>query len=286
MKFTLNWLKDHLDTSESLQKICDTLTMIGLEVESVTDRGTALQSFTVAKILHAEPHPQADKLRVCRVESDVGELQIVCGAPNARAGLYVVLAKEGAVIPHGGMVIKKTKIRGIESNGMLCSAEELNLGGDSNGIIELPPTAKIGESIVNLLGLDDPMIEIAITPNRADCLGVRGVARDLAAAGLGALKPLPDISGFKGAFASPIQVSIADEKKCPQFIGCTIKNVKNGESPAWLKSGWKRSGRNPFRRWSMSPITSPSILAARCTYSTLKNYRVISPSATQKTVRS
>src|SRR5271170_5304833 len=147
MKFTLSWLKDHLDTSESLKKICDTLTMIGLEVEQVIDRSAELAPFTVAKILHAEQHPQADKLRVCRVESDIGELQIVCGAPNARAGIKVVLAKEGAVIPNGGMVIKKTKIRGVESSGMLCSAEELSLGGDSSGIIELPESANIGDSI-------------------------------------------------------------------------------------------------------------------------------------------
>src|SRR5262249_40582301 len=153
----------------------------------------------------------------------------VCGAPNARAGLHVVLAKEGTVIPHGGMVIKKTKIRSVESNGMLCSAEELDLGTDSDGIIELPETTNIGESVVGILGLDDPVIEIAITPNRADALGVRGVARDLAAAGLGTLKPLPDISGIKGKFASPIQIGIADTNKCPQFIGSTIKNVKNGE---------------------------------------------------------
>ena len=187
MKFTLSWLKDHLDTGASLQQISDTLTAIGLEVERVADRAEALKAFTVAKILAAEKHPEADKLQVCRVQSDAGELQIVCGAPNARAGLYVVLAKEGAVIPGGGMVIKKTKIRGQESNGMLCSREELALPGDSAGIIELPEST-VGSPAAIALGLADPVIEIAITPNRADCLGVRGIARDLAAAGLGALK--------------------------------------------------------------------------------------------------
>ena len=235
MKFTLSWLKDHLETKATLAQICDTLTMIGLEVESVADRAAELKSFTVAKILRADKHPQADKLQICRVQSDIGELQIVCGAANARAGLHVALAKEGAVIPHGGMVIKKTKIRGVESNGMLCSAAELDLGIDSEGIIELPETSKIGESIVTVLGLDDPVIEIAITPNRADALGVHGIARDLAAAGLGTLKPLPDVSGIKGAYPSPIQVTIADTAKCLQFIGCTIKGVKNGESSDWLK---------------------------------------------------
>lgn len=235
MKFTLSWLKDHLDTGASLDDIVRTLTAIGLEVESVADRAAALKGFTVAKILAAEKHPQADKLQVCRVQSDAGELQIVCGAPNARAGLFVALAKEGAVIPHGGMVIKKTKIRGVESNGMLCSATELGLGEDSDGIIELPETVKIGESIVDVLGLGDPVIDIAVTPNRADCLSVRGIARDLAAAGLGTLKPMGLGTKNSGTFPSPITVTIADTKKCPQFIGCFIKGVKNGPSPDWLK---------------------------------------------------
>ncbi len=233
MKFTLSWLKDHLDTTASLDDISKTLTAIGLEVESISDRVAALKPFTVAKILQAEKHPEADKLRVCKVQSDVGELQIVCGAPNARAGLFVALAKEGAVIPASGMVIKKTKIRGVESNGMLCSADELALGTDSQGIIELPE-APIGESIVKTMGLDDPVIEIAITPNRADCLGVRGVARDLAAAGLGKLKPMADTSGFKGTYPSPVSVSITTSG-CQQFIGCHIKGVKNDASPAWLR---------------------------------------------------
>src|SRR5690349_14389209 len=215
MKFTLNWFKDHLDTQASLKQICDTLTMIGLEVEAVTDRAD-LAPFTAAKILQAEKHPEADKLRVCKVQSDVGELQIVCGAPNARAGIFVALAKEGAVIPANGMVIKKTKIRGVESNGMLCSADELALGGDSAGIIELPE-AKIGESIVKVLGLDDPVIDVAVTPNRPDALGVRGIARDLAAAGLGKLKPLPD-GAPKGNFASPVSVNITSTH-CYQFVG-------------------------------------------------------------------
>jgi phenylalanyl-tRNA synthetase beta chain len=232
MKFTLSWLKEHLDTTAPLATISERLTAIGLEVESVTDNSVALKPFTVAKILHAEKHPEADKLSVCKVESDIGELQIVCGAPNARAGIYVALAKEGAVIPANGMVIKKTKIRGVESNGMLCSADELAIGGDSDGIIELPE-AKIGESIVKVLGLDDPVIDVAVTPNRPDALGVRGIARDLAAAGLGKLKPLPE-TNVKGNFKSPITVSISSAN-CHQFIGATIKNVKNGASPEWMK---------------------------------------------------
>jgi phenylalanyl-tRNA synthetase beta chain len=232
MKFTLSWLKEHLDTTASVEKIAETLTAIGLEVENISDKSAELTPFTVAKILHAEKHPEADKLRVCKVESDIGELQIVCGAPNARAGIYVALAKEGAVIPANGMVIKKTKIRNVESCGMLCSAGELGIDGDSEGIIELPE-AKIGESIVKVLGLDDPVIDVAITPNRADCLGVRGIARDLAAVRLGKLKPLPD-TNLKNGFPSPISVSI-DTPYCQQFIGCAIKGVKNGESPDWMK---------------------------------------------------
>ena len=242
MKFTLSWLKDHLDTNASLDEISKTLTAIGLEVEQISDRSESLKSFTVAKILHAEKHPEADKLRVCKVESNNGELQIVCGAPNARAGIYVALAQEGAHIPGNGMVIKKTKIRNVESNGMLCSYEELGLDGNSEGIIELPGTPKIGDSVAAVLGLDDPIIEIAITPNRADCLGVHGIARDLAAAGLGSLKPLP-ITNIKGAFSSPVSVSIQNQQKCPQFIGCYIKDVKNGPSPDWLKKRLEAIGQ-------------------------------------------
>ena len=174
MKFTLSWLKEHLDTNASLDDISKALTSAGLEVESIADRAKDLAPFTVAKILEAEKHPEADKLRVCKVESNSGILQIVCGAPNARAGLYVVLAQEGAHIPGNGMVIKKTKIRGVESNGMLCSLEELALPGNSEGIIELGGEPKIGSPAIDALGANDPVIEIAITPNRADCLGVRG----------------------------------------------------------------------------------------------------------------
>lgn len=246
MKFTINWLKDHLDTSAPLQQISETLTAIGLEVEQITDRSEALKPFTVAKILQAEKHPEADKLRVCKVQSDIGELQIVCGAPNARAGLTVVLAKEGTTIPANGMVIKKTKIRGVESNGMLCSAGELALAGDSEGIIELPDSAQVGEAVVDVLGLNDPIIEIAITPNRADCLGVRGIARDLAAAGLGTLKDAHFGDAVKATFASPIHVNISDTEKCLQFIGCMIKGVANGPSPDWMARRLEAIGQRPI----------------------------------------
>jgi len=241
MKFTLNWLKDHLDTNASLDDISKTLTAIGLEVEGISDPAASLAGFTVAKIIAAEKHPEADKLQVCKVQSDIGELQIVCGAANARAGLYAVLAKEGITIPGNGMVIKKTKIRGVESNGMLCSASELGLGGDSTGIIELPESSQVGSAAADALGANDPVIEIAITPNRGDCLGVHGIARDLAAAGLGTLKPLP-ADAFKGAFASPISVSITSTH-CQQFIGCYIKGVKNSASPDWLKKRLEAIGQ-------------------------------------------
>lgn len=241
MKFTLSWLKDHLDTNASLDDIGKTLTAIGLEVESITDPATALKGFTVAKILEASKHPEADKLQVCKVESDVGILQIVCGAPNARAGLHVVLAKEGAHIPASGMVIKKTKIRGVESNGMLCSAEELAIGSDSQGIIELSTTTKVGDAASDALGANDPVIEIAITPNRADCLGVYGIARDLAAAGIGILKPLHIPSPITN-HPSPITVSV-ETPACAEFIGVYIKGVKNGPSPDWLKARLEAVGQ-------------------------------------------
>lgn len=240
MKFTLSWLKDHLETNASLQEITDKLTAIGLELEGVEDRGASLSAFTIARILEATRHPEADKLQVCKVESDIGELQIVCGAANARAGLYVALAKEGTVIPANGMTIKKTKIRGVESNGMLCSLEELGLATSSEGIIELPE-AKIGAKVADVMGLNDPIIDIAITPNRADCLGVRWIARDLAAAGMGKLKPLPEIT-FKPSFSSPISVSI-ETKNCQQFIGCFIKDVRNKQSPDWLKKRLEAIGQ-------------------------------------------
>lgn len=234
MKFTVSWLKTHLDTDASLDAISEKLTAIGLEVESITDLSDQLAPFSVAKILEAEKHPNADKLRVCKVESDDGMLQIVCGAPNARAGLTVALAKEGAVIPANGMVIKKSTIRDVESIGMLCSSDELGIDGDSEGIIELPDSAKVGEAVSAVLGMDDPVIEIAITPNRADCLGVRGIARDLAAAGLGTLKPL-EIPVLNTSGASKVSVTITDPR-CQQFVGCSISGVKNAHSPDWIRN--------------------------------------------------
>ncbi len=245
MKFPLSLLKRFLATDASLEVIGATLTNIGLEVESIEDKAAALSPFVVAEILEAERHPQADKLQVCKVKSINGTLQIVCGAPNARAGIKVALANIGTIIPTNGLEIKKAAVRGVDSQGMLCSAAELGLGADGGGIIELPLDAPIGQSIVETLNLNDPIIDIAITANRGDCMGVYGVARDLAAAGLGTLKPLcaPSITGTS---TCPITVTITDTDGCPAFMGRVIRGVKNGPSPQWLQDVLTKSGMRPI----------------------------------------
>lgn len=245
MKFTLSWLKTFLDTKADSQSIATTLTQIGLEVEEVRNPGETLSDFIVAKIEHAERHPDADKLQVCKVNNGKELLQIVCGAPNARAGLYVALAPIGTYIPAGDFKIKQSKIRGVESCGMLCSAAELGLGEDSEGIIEVKATdADIGKTYVSVAGLDDPVIDIAITPNRGDCLGVYGIARDLAAAGIGTLKPLT-IPAIKASKKSPIEVVIEAKDDCTQFNGCYIANVKNIDAPEYITRQLKAIGMNP-----------------------------------------
>lgn len=246
MKFILSWLKEFLDTDASLETICHTLTMIGLEVEEVVNPVESLAAFKIAQILDAKPHPDADKLQVCRVNTGQEELQIVCGAPNARAGINVVLAPVGAIIPTNGMKIKQSKIRGVESCGMLCSAAELGLGDDHSGIIELPASKdNIAKDYVDVAGLNDPMIEIAITPNRGDCLGVYGIARDLAAAGVGTLKPLT-IDNPESAFSLPVTITTEDETLCPLFIGRYFKEVKNCDSPEWMKQRLEAIGLKPI----------------------------------------
>lgn len=246
MKFTLSWLKEYLETDASLDAISAKLTSLGLEVESVTDYAKQLSAFKVAKIVDAKQHPQADRLRVCMVDNGAEQLQIVCGAPNARAGLRVVLAPIGTVIPANNLTIKKSAIRGVESNGMLCSAEELGLGGDSEGIIELPDNDNVplGGAASKALGFDDAVIEIAITPNRADALGVYGIARDLAAAGLGKLKLL---KSEKPAASVASKVAVALESEAaPYYVGRSVTGVKNGESPEWLKARLKAIGQKPI----------------------------------------
>ena len=249
MKFTLSWLKEHLDTRASVAEIADTLTRIGLEVEEVFDPATALAPFTVAKVLKAEKHPNADKLQVCEVDTGTERLQVVCGAPNAREGLKGVFAPVGSYVPGIDLTLTKAKIRGVESNGMLLSERELELSDEHTGIIELSPDAKIGSPAAKALGLDDAVIEIAITPNRPDCLGVRGVARDLAAAGLGKLKP-DTVKPVKGSFPNPIPIKLDFDKEtasaCPVFAGRVIRGVKNGPSPEWLQRRLKAIGLRPI----------------------------------------
>lgn len=247
MKFTLSWLKDHLDTSASLDEISARLTALGLEVEGIDDPGKALSGFIVAHVIEAEKHPNADRLRVCKVTTGTETIQVVCGAPNAHAGMKAVLARPGTVIPASGDTLKKGSIRGVESQGMLCSSRELKLGDDHDGIIELAADAPVGAPLAEVM-ISDPVIEIALTPNRVDALGVRGIARDLAAAGLGRLKPLDD-SPLKGTFESPRQVAMrleaARTQDCPQFVGRMIRGVKNGPSPAWLQDRLKAVGLRP-----------------------------------------
>ena len=249
MKFTLGWLQQHLDTAATAQQVADKLTAIGLEVESVSDPASALKAFTVAHVLEAKPHPQADRLRLCTVQTATGTVEVVCGAPNARTGMKAVYAPIGATIPVSGDVLKKAKIRGVESNGMLVSERELGLSDEHEGIIELPADAPVGASFAALRGLDDAVIDISVTPNRGDCLGVYGIARDLAAAGLGTLKPLA-IKPVAGKFKSPIGVSLQFSPEvagaCSYFVGRTVRNVKNGPSPEWLQKYLRAVGLRPI----------------------------------------
>ena len=248
MKFTLAWLKDHLDTDAPLDEIGRRLTTLGLEVEEIRDPGKALAGFVVGHVLEAGAHPNADRLKLCRVDSGNGVLQVVCGAPNARAGLKVILAQPGTVIPATGEALKKGNVRGIESQGMMCSWRELAIGEDHDGIAELSPDAPVGAPLTEVVAFD-PMIEVSITPNRADCLGVRGIARDLAAGGLGTLKPL-DTSPVAGGFKSPIAVRLEFPPEaanaCPLFVGRYIMGVTNGDSPQWLKDRLTAIGLRPI----------------------------------------
>ena len=246
MKFTLSWLKEHLDTNASADEIADKLTNIGLEVEGVSNPAEALAPFTVAKVLTAEKHPQADKLQVLTVDAGTGEkIQVVCGAPNARAGMLGVFGPPGAYIPGSDMTLKVAAIRGIESRGMMCSARELQLGEDHSGIIELPGDAPVGAGFSSYAGLDDPVFDVNVTPNRQDAMGVRGIARDLAAAGLGTLKPLA-VSQVEGGYPCPVPVRIEDPEGCPAFFGRAIKGLKNGASPEWMQRRLKAAGQRPI----------------------------------------
>ncbi|MFI4984026.1 MAG: phenylalanine--tRNA ligase subunit beta [Rickettsiales bacterium] len=245
MKFTYSWLKGVLKTTKSAAEIAEKLSLIGLEVEEFTDKSKIYEPFIVAEILEAVQHPGADKLRVCKVNNGKETLQIVCGAPNARAGIKVVLAPIGAVIPNGGFAIKKSAIRGEESNGMLCSADELELPGGSEGIIELAVDAIVGESFANYAGLDDAVIDVSITPNRGDATNVYGIARDLCAAGYGELQPLPLKVPTDNGKDSPIKVEIKEPDACYQFYGRYIANVQNGIASDEIRKQLTAIGMNP-----------------------------------------
>ena len=246
MKFTLSWLKEHLDTDESVAKLTDKLTMIGLEVENIEDKAKALAPFTIARVISAEQHPNADRLRVCMVDTGSGApVQVVCGAPNARSGLVSVFSPPGTFIPGKNITLGVGTIRGVESRGMLCSAAELQISEDHDGIMELPADAPIGKGYVEWAALGDPVFEINLTPNRQDCTGVHGIARDLSAADMGKFKD-PGIKQVKGEFPCPVKVTIEDEHLCPGFALRLVRGVKNGPSPEWLQKRLTSIGLRPI----------------------------------------
>ncbi|MXO65520.1 phenylalanine--tRNA ligase subunit beta [Altericroceibacterium endophyticum] len=245
MKFSLNWLKTYLETDATAEDIAAKLNAIGLELEGLDDPAEKLDGFRIAHVLTAAPHPDADRLQVLSVDTGEGDpLQVVCGAPNARAGMKGVLGLPGAVVPTNDMKLRKSAIRGVESNGMMCSARELDLGEDHDGIIELPEDAPTGTPFAQYRG-SSPVFDVAITPNRPDCMGVYGVARDLAAAGLGTLKPL-EIAQAPGAFACPVEIRTDDAEGCPAFYARVIRGVKNGVSPEWMQDALRDAGQRPI----------------------------------------
>jgi phenylalanyl-tRNA synthetase beta chain len=251
MKFTLSWLKEHLETDAALDAILVALTDIGLEVEGVENAAEKLVGFRIARVLTAAPHPQADKLQVLSVDAGDGPLQVVCGAPNARAGLVGVFGSPGTTVPANGMVLRVAAIRGVESNGMMCSSRELELGDDHEGIIELAHDAPVGTAYAAWAQLDDPVIDVSITPNRQDCMGVRGIARDLAAKGLGTLKPLGAV--YRMTSLAPIpgdgpapDVRTDDAEGCPAFYAQGVSGLKNGAAPVWMSRFLKAIGQKPI----------------------------------------
>lgn len=245
MKFSLAWLREYLETDAGAAEIAARLNAIGLEVEGVEDPADRLAGFRIARVLTAAPHPDADKLQVLSVDTGESDpLQVVCGAPNARAGLVGVLGLPGAVVPANGMQLRKSAIRGVESNGMMCSSRELELGEDHEGIIELPEDAPIGAGFADYRGTS-PIFDVAITPNRPDCMGIYGIARDLAASGLGTLKDLR-IEPVAGAFPCPVEIRTDDPDGCPAFYGRVIRGVRNGPSPEWMQAVLRDAGQRPI----------------------------------------
>ena len=247
MKFTLSWLKQHLDTDEPVERLADKLTMIGLEVEHIEEKAKALAAFSIARVISAEPHPNADRLRVCMVDTGHGAapVQVVCGAPNARAGLVSVFSPPGTFIPGKNITLGIGTIRGVESRGMLCSAAELELSEDHDGIMELPADAPIGAGYVQWAQLGDPLFEINLTPNRQDCAGVHGIARDLSAADMGKFRD-PAIRPVKGEFPCPVHVIVEDATLCPGFALRLVRGVSNGPSPQWLQKRLTSIGLRPI----------------------------------------
>ncbi|WP_298107142.1 phenylalanine--tRNA ligase subunit beta [Bradyrhizobium sp.] len=247
MKFTLSWLKEHLDTDESVEKLADKLTMIGLEVESIEDKARQLAPFTIARVISAEQHPNADRLRVCMVDTGNGAapVQVVCGAPNARAGLISVFSPPGTYIPGKDITLGVGTIRGVESRGMLCSEAELKISENHDGIMELPADAPVGTAYASWAGIGDPVFEINLTPNRQDCTGVHGIARDLAAADMGKFKD-PGIKQIRGEFPCPVSVKVEDASLCPGFALRLVRGVRNGPSPKWLQKRLTSIGLRPI----------------------------------------
>ncbi len=252
MKFTFDWLRDHLDTTVSLAQIVDRLSIIGLEVEGIEEPAKALNPFIVARVVEAKQHPNADKLRVVQVDTGSGVVEVVCGAPNARTGMIGVFAPLGSFIPGTGITLDKRPVRGVVSNGMLVSERELELSNDHEGIIDLGDAHAndIGKRYVDVMGLGDPVVEVKLTPNRPDCTGVRGIARDIAACGLGKLKPPRQTSGVEGTFDCPIDIRLEFPpelaKACPVFAGRYLRGIKNGSSPAWMQQRLKAIGLRPI----------------------------------------
>jgi phenylalanyl-tRNA synthetase beta chain len=249
MKFTLPWVKEHLATTASLAEIVDKLTMLGLEVEEVSARGADLSPFRVAQVIDVRRHPNAERLSVCRVDTGDHTVEVVCGAPNVHAGMKAIFAPVGATLPGTGEVLKRATIRGVESNGMLCSARELLLGEDHAGIVELAGDAPVGQPASDAIKVEGPVIEVAVTPNRSDCFGVLGIARELAAAGLGDLRsrecdPVPP------AFESPLQITLefpaGEEAACPLFVGRVFRDLRNRPSPPWLQERLTAIGLRPI----------------------------------------
>ncbi len=252
MKFTLSWLRDHLDTSASIEELADKLSSIGLEVESIDYPGAKLKNFTIARVLEAKRHPNADRLQVCKLDIGSGTVEVVCGAPNARTGMIGVFAPIGSFIPGTKITLEAKPVRGVVSGGMLLSERELQLSDNHAGVIDLPEqfASKIGQRYVDSLGMGDPVLDVKITPNRPDCTGVRGIARDLAAAGLGKLKPDPKITGVEGSYDCPIDIKLEfspdTRDACPCFSGRYLRGVRNGEAPEWMKQRLKAVGLRPI----------------------------------------